>query len=79
MNEDSAEIKALIRSVARLEAKCCDVEKRLEFFDQHQREIIAQMNRWKGATPVLLAVGGVVGWLLTQWEVLGKLLAGKAS
>lgn len=45
-----------------------DILRRLSNLEEQQRQIIDQQARWKGAVPVLIAVGSVIGFVLSKWD-----------
>lgn len=57
-----AELKESIRS---LHDSIKDVKEDNKELRRELGEIRAQMNRWKGALPVIIAIGGIIGFLLT--------------
>jgi hypothetical protein len=54
--------------LAQLDERLKAIDARLGRVESDTSEIKAQMNRWKGAAPVVLVLGGIVGWALTSWD-----------
>ncbi len=61
---------SILQAVARLETRLDTIDKDIDHLDSRQQDMLAQMNRWKGAVPVLLAIGGLAAWLLTNVDKL---------
>lgn len=68
-------ILELLQRAARQEERLKSMERRLtimegsvQHVDGQQRQILEQLSRWKGAVPVLLSVGGLAGYIMTQWD-----------
>lgn len=57
-----AELKESLRS---LNSSIKDIKEENKELRKEISEIRAQMNRWKGALPVIFAVGGIIGFVLT--------------
>lgn len=41
---------------------------RLDKIEADMSEVKAQMNKWKGALPILIGIGGLLGWILTSFD-----------
>jgi hypothetical protein len=55
---------------------CIDVKHlldRQEVMEKKLDEVVAMTNRWKGATAILIIIGGIVGWASNLLiKLLGK-------
>ena len=87
---DETELRRLLVEVAKiserlraLDSKDSDkfrtMETRLDQLERQQRELVAQMQRRHGGTAVMLAVGGLAGWLITQWDHMTAFFRGNGQ
>lgn len=60
--------------LARIDERQQQLAKELATTKADVEEIKAQAQRWKGAFIVVLAVGGFVGWVLSQTKTIKDLL-----
>lgn len=56
--------------LARLEERLGSIDRRIQSVEADTTDIKAQMNRWRGAAPVVLLVGGIVGWAITSADTI---------
>lgn len=56
--------------IARLEERLSSIDRRIQSVEADISDIKAQMNRWRGAAPVVLLVGGIVGWAITSADTI---------
>jgi hypothetical protein len=40
------------------------IDSRLEKVEHDVKSVVATVNRWKGATAILIVVGGLIGWFV---------------
>lgn len=59
--------RTLIREVAQLQEQTASLREEVRALRTQQNEIMAQMNRWRGAVPMLLFIGGAIGTVVTSW------------
>lgn len=75
MSMDDTDIRSLIREVARLQAQVESLQAEVHGLREQQRDIMGQMNRWRGAVPVFLFIGGVIGTVVTSWTKITDFFA----
>lgn len=50
-------------ALGRIEASLASISERLGKVETDLTRAVGTLNRWKGATGIMILVGGVVGWL----------------
>jgi hypothetical protein len=56
---DGAETQRLLGS---MNANIVAIMKKQEEMEQKLDAVVAMTNRWKGATTILIVLGGIIGW-----------------
>jgi hypothetical protein len=46
-----------------IEAKLESIDVRMGTVEKEIKSVVGTVNRWKGATAILILVGGIIGWL----------------
>ncbi len=67
--------RSLIALIPRLDERLFGIIFRLEKIEKETSEIKTQITKWKGALPIILAVGGIIGWLLTSIDKIKGLFS----
>lgn len=60
MQED----KATLLLLGEINGKMGGVLERLDKVEQKLDSVVAMTNRWKGATTILIFLGGIIGWII---------------
>lgn len=74
MGADTGEFRQIAIDVARLQERLARMEDDVKAIRGQQSTILEQMNRWRGAAPAYLAIGGLIATAITQWEKLKHLI-----
>lgn len=61
-------IEAMDREIEMLKLQQTDIQRRLS-------EIDVAANRWKGGFLLMVALGGIIGWLVSIWGSVKKVLS----
>lgn len=57
-----------IALIIRIDERLNSLIVRLDKIEEDMSEVKAQMNKWKGALPILIGIGGLLGWLITSFD-----------
>lgn len=60
--------KAQIALIPRIDERLLAIYSRMEKIETDTAEMRAQINKWRGAMPILIGIGGLLGWLLTSFD-----------
>jgi uncharacterized protein YlxW (UPF0749 family) len=47
-----------------------NLNSKVDKLEKDQSEIKAQINKWRGALPVVIAIGGIIGFVITIFDKL---------
>lgn len=50
-------------ALGRIEATLTSIDTRMSKVETDLKSVVGTVNRWKGATAILILVGGIIGWL----------------
>ena len=50
-------------ALGRIEATLVSIDTRMSKVETDLKSVVGTVNRWKGATAILILVGGLIGWL----------------
>jgi hypothetical protein len=59
-HERDIEVATLL---GRIDATLTSIDARMSKVETDLKSVVGTVNRWKGATAILILVGGLVGWL----------------
>jgi len=54
--------------ITRIDERLKSVIERLDKIENDTSEMKSQINKWKGALPLLIAIGGFLGWVITSFD-----------
>lgn len=58
----------IVIALAKLETRLEALQKEMEQIQADLRQIKAQQDRWKGALPVIVSIGAIVGFFVTSLD-----------
>lgn len=75
MSDNNFSDKDLIFLIAELKSSITNLNSHIEEIKRENKElkeeikeIRAQINRWRGALPVIIAIGGLIGFVVTIFD-----------
>jgi len=54
--------------ISRIDERVKSINERLDKIEKDTADVKTQINKWKGALPLLIAIGGFLGWLITSFD-----------
>lgn len=60
--------RSQIALIPRIDERILALISRIDKIEKDTAEMKAQINKWKGALPILIGIGGLLGWLLTSFD-----------
>lgn len=72
MSDLNQDRESAVILLARLDERVATLGARLEQVERDLREVKEQAQRWKGAFVLVLAFGGLIGWLANIWASVFK-------
>ena len=57
-----------IALITRIDERLNSLMSSLDKIERDMSEVKTQMNKWKGALPILIGIGGLLGWLITSFD-----------